>query len=70
VNTGGGKLFATYLQDATNRIYQLEYDGSDKTEIALPGLGSAGGLSGKKQINCFSILSPPTFTHRQFLFMM
>jgi prolyl oligopeptidase len=65
VNTGGGKLFATYLQDATNRIYQLEYDGSDKTEIALPGLGSAGGLSGKEedQLLFYSFTSyiyPPT----------
>jgi prolyl oligopeptidase len=69
VNTGGGKLFATYLQDATNRIYQLEYDGSAKKEIALPGLGSAGGLGGKEDETLLfysftSFIYPPTiFTY-------
>lgn len=46
VNTGGGKMFATYLKDVTTRIYQMDYDGSNKKEIELPGLGSAGGLGG------------------------
>jgi prolyl oligopeptidase len=69
VNTGGRKLFATYLQDATNRIYQLEYDGSAKKEIALPGLGSAGGLGGKEDETLLfysftSFIYPPTiFTY-------
>lgn len=49
VSTGGGKLFASYLEKATNRIYQMNYDGSDKVAIELPGLGSAGGFSGKKE---------------------
>ncbi|MDG1296279.1 MAG: prolyl oligopeptidase family serine peptidase [Saprospiraceae bacterium] len=49
VSTGGGKLFASYLEKATNRIYQMNYDGSDKIAIELPGLGSAGGFSGKKE---------------------
>ncbi|MBR9920525.1 MAG: S9 family peptidase [Bacteroidetes bacterium] len=48
VNTGGGKMFASYLEKATNRIYQMNYDGSEKTQIDLPGLGSAGGLGGKE----------------------
>jgi prolyl oligopeptidase len=65
VSTGGGKLFATYLQDATNRIYQFEYDGSGKSEIALPGLGSAGGFNGKEEDNILfyaytSFIYPPT----------
>ncbi len=49
VSTGGKKIFADYLQDATTRIYQMEYDGSNKTEIELPGLGSAGGFGGKEE---------------------
>ncbi len=49
VSTGGGKLFASYLEKATNKIYQMNYDGSDKKSIELPGLGSAGGFSGKKE---------------------
>lgn len=45
-NTGGGKLFATYLENATNQIYQMDYDGSNKKRIELPAPGSAGGLGG------------------------
>ncbi|MEZ4962058.1 MAG: prolyl oligopeptidase family serine peptidase [Saprospiraceae bacterium] len=37
----GGKLFANYLEKATDRIYQMEYDGSGKKEIKMPGVGSA-----------------------------
>jgi prolyl oligopeptidase len=48
VNTGGGYLFANYLQKATDRYYQMNYDGRNKKEIKLPGLGSAGGFSGKE----------------------
>jgi len=51
VNTGGGKMFATYLRDVTTRIYQMDYDGSNKKEIELPGLGSAGGLGGWEEDN-------------------
>ncbi len=49
VSTGGMKLFADYLQNATTRIYQYDYDGSNKKEIKLPGLGSAGGFGGKEE---------------------
>lgn len=49
VNIGGNKLFANYLQDATDRFIQLDYDGNNPQEIQLPGLGSAGGFSGKKE---------------------
>ncbi len=49
VSTGGGKLFASYLQNATTRVYQLDYDGNNRKEIKLPGLGSAAGFSGKEE---------------------
>ncbi len=49
VSTGGRKLFADYLKDATTRIFQHDYDGSNKKEIKLPGLGSAGGFGGKEE---------------------
>ena len=68
-NTGGGKLFVSYLQDATSRIYQYDYDGTNKKEIALPGTGSAGGLGGLKEDTVFfytytSFIYPPTiFTY-------
>lgn len=49
VNTGGGKIFANYLKNATDFFYQYEYDGSGMKEIKLPGLGSAGGFGGKEE---------------------
>ncbi|WP_420460218.1 prolyl oligopeptidase family serine peptidase [Neolewinella sp.] len=49
VNTGGGYLFANYLERATDRYYRLNYDGDDKTVIELPGVGSAGGFGGKEE---------------------
>lgn len=48
VNTGGGQLFANYLENATTHIYQYNPDGSSEKAIALPGLGSASGFNGKK----------------------
>ncbi len=47
--TGAGKLFANYLVNATDRYYQMNYDGSDRREIELPGLGSAGGFGAKEE---------------------
>ncbi len=48
VGTAGGKLFATYLKDVTTRAYVYSVDGKLENEIALPGLGIAGGLDGRK----------------------
>ncbi len=48
VSAGSGKLFVNYLLDATDRYYQMNYDGSGKQEIKLPGLGSAGGFGGEE----------------------
>lgn len=49
VTTGGGKLFADYLEKATTHIYRYDYDGKNEQAIQLPGLGTAGGFSGKKE---------------------
>ncbi|MEL7021897.1 MAG: S9 family peptidase, partial [Bacteroidota bacterium] len=49
VSTGGGKLFASYLEKATTRVYRYDYDGGNKQDIALPGLGSAYGFGGKEE---------------------
>lgn len=48
VGTGGGYLFASYLKDASSKIYQYTYDGKLVREIKLPGIGSAGGFNGEK----------------------
>lgn len=53
VSTGAGKLWANYLQDVTTRIYSYNLDGSNKTEIKLPGLGSAYGFGGRKDDDMF-----------------
>lgn len=45
--TAGGKLFVTYLKDVTTRAYVYRLDGKLENEIALPGLGSAGGFGGR-----------------------
>lgn len=46
VGTVGHKLFLTYLQDASNRVYQTNYKGNLEREITLPGIGSVTGFGG------------------------
>jgi prolyl oligopeptidase len=48
-STGGGKIFANYLKDATSLIKQYDRSGKLEREIELPGAGSAGGFGGKAQ---------------------
>ncbi len=48
-STGGGYLFANYMKDAVSAIKQYSYDGTLVREVALPGVGSAGGFGAKKQ---------------------
>lgn len=49
VSTAGGFLFAQYMKDANDQVLQYNYNGKLIREITLPGLGSAGGFSGKKE---------------------
>ena len=48
VGIAGGKLFLTYLQDASSRVYQTNYKGYFAKEIQLPGIGTASGFSAHK----------------------
>jgi prolyl oligopeptidase len=48
VSTGGGKLFAEYLQDATSLILQYNMDGKLEHTVELPGVGTAAGFGAKK----------------------
>lgn len=67
-STGGGKLFATYLDKANTRVYVMNYDGSDKKEIAMPDkTGSAGGFGGKKE-DTFCFYSFTSFTYPSVIF--
>ncbi len=49
ISTGGGKLFAEYLKDATSLILQYGQNGNLEHEIALPAIGTPGGFSAKKE---------------------
>ncbi len=44
----GGKIVAEYMKDAWSKIEVYDYDGKFSHIIELPGIGSAGSLSGKK----------------------
>ena len=47
VGTAGGKLFITYLKDASSKVYQYTRKGVLEKEIKLPGIGTASGFNGK-----------------------
>jgi len=47
-STGGGQLFASYLKDASTRIYQYNLDGTAQKAVPLPAIGSASGIGGYK----------------------
>ncbi|MDI1233091.1 MAG: prolyl oligopeptidase family serine peptidase [bacterium] len=47
ISTGGGKLFASYLKDATSQMLQYNLNGQLEHEIKLPGKGTADGIGGK-----------------------
>ncbi|MFV8356303.1 prolyl oligopeptidase family serine peptidase [Flavobacterium sp. XS1P32] len=46
---GGGYFFANYMKDAVSLVKQYDYSGKLVREIKLPGVGTAGGFSGKKK---------------------
>ena len=45
-SAAGGKLFALYSKDVATHAYVYSLDGKLENEIALPGLGVAGGFFG------------------------
>ena len=49
VSTCGHKIFGQYLEDAVSKVYQYDMEGNKEREIELPGLGTAGGFSGKME---------------------
>lgn len=46
-STGCGKLFCSYLKDATSQVMQYNLNGELEREIELPGLGSASGFGAR-----------------------
>src|SRR5207244_8216149 len=49
VSTVGDRFIAVYLKDAHSAVRLFKLDGSRDGEIALPGLGTAGGFTGKRK---------------------
>jgi prolyl oligopeptidase len=66
-NTVGGKLFVTYLKDVTTRAYVYSLDGKLENEIALPGLGTAGGFGGRND-DKFTFYSFTSFNYPATIF--
>ncbi len=64
----GDSLLANYLQDAKTLVKQFGLDGSFTREIKLPGIGSAGGFSGRRNHDetfySFSSFNTPPRTYR------
>ena len=48
VGTLGDKFVASYLKDARSQVKIFDLDGTFVREVALPGIGSAGGFGGKR----------------------
>ena len=49
ISSGSGYFFAEYMVDAVSKVLQYDYDGNLVREVALPGVGSAGGFGGEKE---------------------
>lgn len=68
VGTAGGNMFASYLKDASTKVYQYNYSGELIREISLPGIGTAGGFGGEKEdkefFYTFSSFSTPPSIYR------
>ncbi|SDE78897.1 prolyl oligopeptidase Serine peptidase. MEROPS family S09A [Mucilaginibacter pineti] len=63
--TGGGKIFAEYLKDATSFVQQYDMNGKLERTITLPSVGTAGGFGAKKEeketyYTFTSYIYPPT----------
>lgn len=64
----GGKIIASFIKDAYNMATVYELDGSLLHEVAVPGIGSIGGFSGKMKDNTafysFTSFNYPTTTFK------
>ena len=48
-STGGGYFFTEYMVDAVSKVKQYDYNGKLVRDVELPGVGSVGGFSTKKE---------------------
>jgi len=49
VSIVGGKLFATYMENASSKVKVFDMAGKSLGNLELPGIGTTGGVSGKKE---------------------
>ncbi|WP_404811790.1 prolyl oligopeptidase family protein [Capnocytophaga canimorsus] len=49
LSMAGGYFYARYMIDAISKVKQYDYQGELIREITLPGVGTAGGFSAKKE---------------------
>ncbi|WP_300487846.1 prolyl oligopeptidase family serine peptidase [Flavobacterium sp.] len=49
-STGAGYFFANYMKDAVSVTKQYDYNGKLIREVQLPGVGTASGFGGKKEV--------------------
>jgi len=49
ITTGSNFFFAEYMKDAISQVKQYDKSGKLVREIELPGIGTAGGFSGKRE---------------------
>jgi prolyl oligopeptidase len=47
----GNKMFASYMHNASSLVKVFDLDGNYLQDLALPGIGSGGGVNGKKTDN-------------------
>jgi prolyl oligopeptidase len=67
VSVAGGKLIVTYMQDVASKAYVHNLEGALENEIALPGLGNAGGFGGNMD-DKFIFYTYSSFTYPTSIF--
>lgn len=63
----GNKIFAYYLHDASSQVKAYSLDGEYLRDVDLPGIGSVGGMRGKKDSN-EAFYSFSSYTYPQTIF--
>ena len=48
VSVGGNRLIASYMEDAKSKIFMYDFDGTNKSELELPGIGTMSSFSSEK----------------------
>jgi len=71
VTLGGGKILATYMEDAKSKVEICDLKGNFVADFELPGIGTVGGFSTNKDdkiafYSFYSFTTPPTIYKYDF----